>query len=498
VQLLAYADRVGGSLQGLKAVLQGSFSRFSGVHILPFFLPFDGVDAGFDPVNHSLVDPRLGTWDDVREIAGERIVTADLIVNHVSSTSDEFVDWLAKGELSEHDGMFLTFDTVFPGGASEAEITAFYRPRPGLPFVPYEGGDGRRMLVWATFGSSQIDLDVASPKALRYLDHILATMANNGVSTVRLDAVGYAVKTAGTDSFMTDETLKFVTTITAMAHARGLRVLVEVHAHFTQQLAVAPLVDLVYDFALAPLVLHAFGTGLLERLEKWLNIRPRNCVTVLDTHDGIGIIDAGPSGEKNGLLDFDEMADIFHRAEIATGGLSAEASVVPAWATLPHQINATFFSAMGGDATRYIMARAIQLWLPGEPQIYYVGALAGLDDEQLFRQTLNGRDVNRHSYTEEEIDEALSGEVTRALLALVELRNTHRAFRGSFTHTLPSDSRMELSWRNAADSATLTVDVDPTTLGFEIAITDSDWTRRFAGIPGLLGAAAEENAPHSR
>ncbi|MGO4611806.1 sucrose phosphorylase, partial [Variovorax sp. 2RAF20] len=81
----------------------------------------------------------------------------------------EFIDWLAQGEESAHDGMFLTFDTVFPERASEDDITAFYRPRPGLPFTAYRMADGRRRLVWTTFMPSQVDLDVANDRARAYL-----------------------------------------------------------------------------------------------------------------------------------------------------------------------------------------------------------------------------------------------------------------------------------------------------------------------------------------
>ncbi|MFP3393458.1 sucrose phosphorylase, partial [Brevibacillus sp. SIMBA_076] len=127
---------------------------------------------------------------------------------------------------------------------------------------------------------------------------------------------------------------------------------------------------------------------------EWLRIRPQNAITVLDTHDGIGVIDAGPSGDRPGLIDQDEMAAIFARAAVATNGHSTLASVIPAWMSLPHQINATFFSALGADARSYLLARAVQLWLPGRPQLYYVGLLGGLDDIALFERTGQGRDVN--------------------------------------------------------------------------------------------------------
>lgn len=457
VELLAYADRFGGDLDGLKRLLDGPLAVFSGVHILPFFVPFDGADAGFDPVDHGSVDPRLGDWSDVSALAEGREVTADLIVNHVSSASAEFMDWLESGSQSPFDGMFLSFDTVFPNGASESDITAFYRPRPGLPFTAYQATDGSRHLVWTTFMPTQVDLDVAHPSAQAYLRRILATLKRADVTTVRLDAVGYAVKTAGGDSFMTDATLGFVREITAMAREEGLRVLVEVHAHYSQQLAIAPIVDLVYDFALAPLLLHSLGTGSVRILAEWLEIRPANALTVLDTHDGIGIIDAGPSGDRAGLLSTEQMAAIFERAAMVTGGHSAIASVVPAWASMPHQINATFFSVLGGDLTAYLLTRAVQLWLPGHPQIYYVGLLGGRDDVELFARTGAGRDVNRHRYTPEEIDAALDGPVARALLSLVRIRSTHTAFDGDFRYRVLADDRIELVWAMAGTEARLEV-----------------------------------------
>jgi sucrose phosphorylase len=486
VELLAYADRLGGGLAGLERLLDGPLRVFDAVHILPFYVPFDGVDAGFDPVDHGVVDPRLGGWADVRSIAERRGVTADLIVNHVSSRSREFADWLDQGSASAFEGMFLTFDTVFPRGASESDITAFYRPRPGLPFTPYRSADGRRHLVWTTFLPDQIDLDVDSPVAIAYLSRILRTLAQNGVTTVRLDAVGYAVKTAGSDSFMTDATLAFVPRITAMAHAEGLRVLVEVHAHFSQQLAIAPLVDLVYDFALAPLLLHSLGTGTVDRLEHWFEIRPSNAITVLDTHDGIGIVDAGPSGDRAGLLDHDEMAAIFARAQIATDGHSAIASVVPGWATLPHQINATFFSTLGGDQESYLLARAVQLWAPGRPQVYYVGLLAGLDDINLFQETGNGRDVNRHRYSEAEIETALTSEPTRAILELVRIRSDHPAFAGVFSCVTTSPSSMEFAWTVPGATARLAIDVSAAGPAFRVELTSDDTSRMIEGVAGLL------------
>jgi sucrose phosphorylase len=473
VHLLTYTDRLAGDLPSLRRLLtDGPLSAFSGAHLLPFFVPFDGPDAGFDPIDHAQVDPRLGTWADVRALTDAGLVlTADLVVNHVSSQSAEFTDWLARGAASPSDGMFLTYDRVFPKGADEADITAFYRPRPGLPFTPYQQADGRRRLVWTTFLPTQIDLDVDHPVARDYLARILGRFAEAGVRIVRLDAVGYAIKTPGTDSFLTEHTLRFVAEITALARSFGLEVLVEAHAHYTQQQAIAPLVDYVYDFALPPLLLHAVGTGDVERLCHWYDIRPANAITVLDTHDGIGIIDAGPAGDRPGLLDHAEMAAIFERAAAATNGESAAASRRPAWTTVPHQINSTFFSVLGQDPTRYLLARAVQLFTPGLPQIYYVGLLAGRNDMALYAKSGEGRDVNRHHYTPDEVASALAGPVAQAQLGLVRLRSTHPAFAGQFAITAPGRSRLELAWTNGRHRAALTVDFDPAAPSYAVDAT---------------------------
>lgn len=491
VHLLTYADRLAGDLPGLRALLAESLPELVGVHVLPFFDPFDGDDTGFDPDDHRTVDPRLGTWDDVRALASDGLdVTADLIVNHVSARSTEFRAWLAT---NEHDGLFLTFSTVFPEGATSDEITAFYRPRPGLPFTAYQRADGRRELVWTTFMPSQVDIDVRHPQGRAYLRGILETFADAGVRTVRVDAVGYAIKTPGTDSFMTAETLDYVGELTADCHALGLEVLVEVHAHHTQQEAIAPLVDLVYDFATPPLLLHALGRGTTERLAQWLGRRPANAITVLDTHDGIGVIDAGPGpAGLLGLLDEAEMAEIFADAAIATHGRSAEFSVVPGWAPMPHQINATYYSVLGENDERYLLTRAFQLFLPGTPQIYYVGLLAGADDADEARATGQGRDVNRHRYTSAEVQEALGRPVVRALLELCHLRADVAAFGGVHTWSRPTDATLVQTWTAPGSGATL--EVDMATQRFRLEVREGDRVRAFAGVDDLVRARDERGA----
>src|SRR5688572_3199024 len=110
VQLIAYADRLAGDLRGVHDLLRGPLNGlFGGIHLLPFFHPSDGSDAGFDPIDHTKVDQRLGSWNDVGAIARDVGVMADVIVNHISSHSPQFLDFSAKGQSSAYAGMFLTY-----------------------------------------------------------------------------------------------------------------------------------------------------------------------------------------------------------------------------------------------------------------------------------------------------------------------------------------------------------------------------------------------------
>jgi sucrose phosphorylase len=454
-QLITYVDRLpGGTFRDLQRLLEGPFAgAFGGVHVLPFFHPIDGADAGFDPIDHTQVDSRLGTWEDVAALAAHTHVMADVIVNHVSRHSPQFLDYDARGEASPYAGLFLTFDRVFPHGARASDLTALHTPRPSLPFTKHESPRGEHSLLWTTFTSDQIDIDVQHPEGRRYLTAVLMQLHDAGIRAIRLDAVGYAIKKAGTTCFMIPETFAFIADLTAQAHAHGMDVLVEVHGHHQDQIDVARQVDWVYDFALPPLILHTLYTRDASRLMHWIEIRPRNAVTVLDTHDGIGVQDV------DGLLDrqqIDSLIETIHgrsrgESRLASGGAASNVDT--------SQINCTFYDALGGRDAEYLVARAIQCFVPGIPQIYYVGLLAGSNDIELLRRTGTGRDINRHYYASGELQHALTRPVVQAQLALLRLRTTHPAFQGTVDAAAPSADRMSLTWRNGAAFARLEVNL---------------------------------------
>ena len=461
-QLIAYVDRLsGGTFRDLLALLEGPLhGAFGGVHVLPFFHPIDGADAGFDPIDHTQVDPRLGTWDDVAALTARFDVVADLIVNHISSRSPQFQDYDQRGDDSLYAGMFLTWSHVFPDGASEPDLLSLSTPRPSLPFTRYRTARGTDVLLWTTFTSEQIDIDVQHPEGRRYLTAVLDRLGAAGIRAIRLDAVGYAIKKAGTSCFMIPETFDFITALTAQARARGMDVLVEVHGHYQEQIAIAAQVDWVYDFALPPLVLHTLYTRDATHLKRWLDVRPRNAFTVLDTHDGIGVQDVDADrARRPGLLSRQEIDALVETIHARSRGESRLASGSSASNVDSAQINCTFYDALGRDDAAYLVARAIQCFVPGIPQIYYVGLLAGGNDLELLGRTGVGRDIHRHYYTRDEVRQAMARPVVQSLLDLLRLRNTHAAFGGLFQMMATSDDRLALEWTSGDAFARLEVNL---------------------------------------
>jgi len=280
---------------------------------------------------------------------------------------------------------------------------------------------------------------------------------------IRLDAVGYAIKKPGTSCFMIPETFDYIAELTEQAHALDMEVLVEIHSYYRDQIEIARRVDRVYDFALPPLVLHTIFQRNPQALKQWLAISPRNAVTVLDTHDGIGVIDVGadshdPAG-RPGLLppdDIDALVEEIHRR---SGGESRKATGAAASNLDLYQVNCTFYDAIGRREDEYLIARAIQFFAPGIPQVYYVGLLAGCNDMDLLARSAVGRDINRHYYTPQELSEELTRPVVRSLLELIRFRNEHPAFNGNFAIASSSDAELVMEWRLEASFARLDVDL---------------------------------------
>ncbi len=465
VQLITYADRLGdGNIESLTSILQGPLGGlFTGVHILPFYYPYDGEDAGFDPIDHTLVDERLGDWENVKKLGESVDIMADLIVNHMSGQSEAFKDVLKNGHESSYWPLFLTKEDIFKGDDQtqiDEQIAQVFRPRPTPFFSDYEvgteTGNPETVPFWTTFTSNQIDIDVESQLGKDYLSSILQSFTESNVDLIRLDAAGYAIKRAGSNCFMLEETFEFIEELSNRARGMGMQCLVEIHSHYQTQIDIAARCDSVYDFALPPLVLHTLFTKNAEALAYWLSISPRNCFTVLDTHDGIGIVDVGANGDKPGLLTADAINSLVDQIHENSNGESKKATGAAANNVDLYQVNCTYYDALGKDDFAYLVARAIQFFSPGIPQVYYGGLLAAHNDMALLAKTNVGRDINRPYLSTAMVKEAVEKPVVKGLMQLIRLRNESDAFNGVFDVSYVNNVFV-LSWKNGNHAASLNV-----------------------------------------
>jgi sucrose phosphorylase len=181
---------------------------------------------------------------------------------------------------------------------------------------------------------------------------------------------------------------------------------------------------------------------------------------VLDTHDGIGVADADAShGGADGLLPRRGIDALIATIHTRSRGESRLASGSAASNVDADQINCTIYDALGRNDVEYLVARAIQCCVPGVPQVYYVGLLAGVNDVDLLRRTGVGRDINRRRYTAVELEQQLRRPVVQSQLALLRIRNTHPAFRGAcHWPSTPADT-LVLAWSNGAEFARLDVNL---------------------------------------
>jgi sucrose phosphorylase len=458
-QLLTYPDALGGDLRALGDLLEGPLAGlFHGVHVLP---PFpSSADRGFAPVTYDRIDPRFGTWEDIARIAQSHDVLLDLMINHISRESREFQDFLRRGRSSPFADLFITLDKVWPDGQpDDADVARIFLRKPDSPFTTVtieETGVEER--IWTSFGSAdwseQIDLDVTTPATRSLVTGWLRQFAERGVRIVRLDAVGYVIKKPGTTCFMVEPDIyAFLAWMTEVADGLGLVILPEVHDGYATHERLAAHGLWTYDFVLPGLLLHTFATGLTTRLAAHLARSPARQFSNLDCHDGIPV-----RPDLDGILTPTEMADLARRVKGLGGNVNHILSDAHADNGDVHQLNCTYYSALGGDDDRYIAARAIQLFARGVPQIYYVGLLAGENDHAAAERTGEGRAINRHDYTPREIDEALDRDVVRRLVDLVLLRNTHPAFDGEAFIEAHDDRSLRQRWVHGDESLSLDVD----------------------------------------
>ena len=460
-QLMTYADSLGGDLVALEGLLDGPLSGlFGGLHILPPF-PSSG-DRGFAPMTYDEIEPAFGSWSDIERLTARHDVLLDVMINHVSRRSPAFEDFLKFGRTSRFADLFITLDKVWPDGEPPAgDVAKIFLRKPDAPFSTVTiSNTGEQERIWTSFGtkewSEQIDLDVTSAQTRALITDWLRAFAGHGVRIIRLDAVGYVIKKAGTSCFMVEpEIYTFLDWIVGVADSLGLVLLPEVHDRYATHEALASHGYWTYDFVLPGLLLHAFETGSSSRLGPHLARSPQRQFTMLDCHDGIPV-----RPDLDGILSQGEMLDLADLVQRRGGNVNRILSEAHAGGDVDvHQLNCTYYAALDCDDDRYVTARAIQLFARGVPQIYYVGLLAGENDHAAVVESGEGRAINRHNYSTGEVTAALERRVVQRVLDVVRLRAAHPAFGGVLDVSSPSASSLRMRWTSGDDGCELEADL---------------------------------------
>ena len=448
--LITYSDSLGKNMKDLKFVLETYFKEsIGGVHLLPFF-PSTG-DRGFAPSDYTTVDPDLGSWEDVDALGEQYYLMFDFMINHISRESKFFQDFKKNHENSPYKDMFIRVHEFFPPGRpTQEDIDLIYKRKDKAPFQTIQFEDGSTEEVWNTFGEEQIDLDVNKAIVKEFIRETIKDMASHGCSLIRLDAFAYAVKKLDTNDFFVEpEIWDLLDEVRAEAAKYQVELLPEIHEHYSIQMKIADHDYFVYDFALPMVVLYSLYSGKSNRLANWLKMSPMKQFTTLDTHDGIGVVDA------RDLLT-DEELDYTSEQLYKVGANVKRVYSSEKYNNLDiYQINSTYYSAFGNDDASYLLSRILQCFAPGIPQIYYVGLLAGENDIELLEATKEGRNINRHYYTLEEIEKEVERPVVKQLLSLLHFRNTSKAFdlEGEIEILTPDESTIEIV-RTSADQQT--------------------------------------------
>jgi sucrose 6(F)-phosphate phosphorylase len=264
------------------------------------------------------------------------------------------------------------------------------------------------------------------------------------VKIVRLDAVGYIIKKLGSSCFFVEpEIHKFMDWISDLASSLGIELLPEVHSHYSIQYKLAEKGHWIYDFILPYFILEALIKHSGEKLNQYLKVRPHKQFTMLDCHDGIPV--------KPDLDDLVSTADARKVVDICLErGSNLSLIVSDEYKSTDgfdvHQIRCSYYSALNCNDDAYLAARAIQFFAPGIPQVYYVGLLAGENDVENVAKTGEGREINRHNYSVEEIEKAVNKPVVQRLMKLIRFRNQYPAFNGTFKVSETQSDKIMLSW----------------------------------------------------
>lgn len=437
IMLITYPDQFSSEkmrpLEALCSFMKNNLDEvIRSVHILPFF-PYSS-DHGFSVIDYKQVDPRLGSWNSIKDISKYYDLMVDGVVNHISKDHNWFKKY-CRGD-SKYKNYFIEVDP-------KTDISSVIRPRTSPLLTKINTSKGIKH-VWTTFSADQVDLNFAEPAVLLEIIELMLFYYRKGARFIRLDAIGFIWKEIGTSSLHHPKTHKIIQLLRLIFDcvADDLTLITETNVPHKDNISYfgngENEAKMVYQFALPSLLLHTLYTGEADILSKWIDSLDNNSqhcsfLNFLASHDGIGL-----NGVKD-ILDENEISNIIDNVK-KRGGLMSEKTNKDG-STSPYELNISLLNALSDNENsedeniaRFICAHAILLSLKGVPAIYIHSLLGSQNFSQGVKETGDNRAINRETFTLEKIQEEIKKEgslrhaIFRSMCKLLNVRRRNRAF----------------------------------------------------------------------
>ncbi|MDQ7785540.1 MAG: alpha-amylase family glycosyl hydrolase [Desulfomonilaceae bacterium] len=417
------------------------------VHILPFF-PYSS-DRGFSVMDFESVDPHLGTWDDIVELSREFRLMFDGVINHVSSKSRWFQEFLNGNP--EYSDFFIKFSTN--EAIPDHLLALILRPRTSELLTPFKAIDGEKY-VWTTFSPDQVDLNYRSEKVLLKMIDIFLFYIRKGADIIRMDAISYLWEEVGTRCVHLSQTHTIVQLFRDVLDcvAPHAAIITETNVPHSENIEYfgngRNEAQMVYNFTLPPLVLHTFYSQDASKLMDWAATLEKVSDTAtylnfLDSHDGIGVLPV------QDLLTPEAIDEMCWRIMEHGGFISYRAD--GEGGERPYELNSTWFSALNDpnasesralQVDRFIASRSIALALRGVPAVYLHGLLGSRNDTQEVLITRSLRSINRHNIEEADLLKQLENpdshvyRISERMAVMIRARIGNRAFHPNGDQTV--------------------------------------------------------------
>ena len=423
---------------------------FDVIHILPFFP--SSSDDGFSVIDYRKVDRSYGNWDDIKKININFKIMADLVVNHGSSKSKWFENFLKQSGKGKD--FFFTVNNLF-------DISSVVRPRSHKLLKEVATGNGKKK-VWCTFSHDQIDYDYTNLKFFEEIVSLIIFFIKKNVSFFRLDAIAYIYKQSGTACINNEKTHMFVKIFRLIIDimTNNSTLITETNLPNQENLSYfgnSNEANCIYNFSLPPLILYSFLFGNSTIIRRWNMSMPpalkdTSYINFLSSHDGIGL------RPLEGLISDNEYKKLIQKLKLKKSLFTTRKKQKK---SLIYEANITFFDALKEndkfDVDRFISAHAIVLSIEGIPAIYVNSLFGSKNNYDGVRITNSNRTINRQKWNLNQIKEMITSESDQAkiffsLKKLIDIRKKQKAFHPNATSfTLQLGEKLFGIWRQSMD-----------------------------------------------